>query len=183
MTVSVGNIAKIMVGECPYRIWKDMRAPKEEESPQLKRWIERHEELVNFFVDEFKKENPDWFVVTDHSIELDGITGRIDILGRGKGNKFTIWEVKTGREYPYYPKQLELYVIIEQKRNPDAKIHGELRYVDHVPYNVADIDCDEVWNEALRIRDMLENDKPPQRVECDGCRWCDYRSVLHCPSI
>ena len=178
--VSVTNVAKVMAGNCPYKVWKEMREPKKE-SPRLKAWKRQHEELVDFFIQEFKEKHPDWILVTEHSIEKDGISGSIDVLARGKNNQFQIWEIKTGKEYPYHYEQLNLYVAIEKMSNPDAEIKGMLKYIDREPYIADEIDIEKIWENALHIRQMLESDKPPERVKYEGCRWCEYHSILHCP--
>ena len=178
--VSVTSVAKVLAGNCPYMVWKEMREPKKE-SPRLKAWKKQHEELVDFFVREFKEAHPEWVVATEHSIEQDGIVGAIDVLARGSNNSFEIWEIKTGKEYPYHREQLRLYLAMEKMRNPDAAITGMLKYIDRKPYVVDEVDHKKIWEQALRIREMLESERPPERMKCDGCRWCSYHSMLHCP--
>jgi CRISPR/Cas system-associated exonuclease Cas4 (RecB family) len=180
-TVGVGRIAKAMTGTCPYSIWRDMREPKqEEENERLAKWREQHDALVDLFIEEFKDSNPGWVVVTEHEISHEGMAGRIDVLARGKGNKFQIWEIKTGKKYPYHQRQLDLYLAMEKHHNPDAEIHGYLRYIDGQS-NISDAsDKRPLLLEALDVKEVLLQDIPPGKKYCDDCRWCSYKDST-CP--
>ena len=179
--MAVGRIAKVMAGTCPYSIWKDIREPKkEDDDKRLEKWRTQHDDLVNLFVEEFKENHPDWVIVTEHDVELGGMTGRIDVLTRGKGNRFQIWEIKTGKEYPYHHKQLELYVAMEKKKNPQALIEGHLKYIDGEPIILDIQDMEHTLNEALHIKSLLTQDTPPKKKYCGDCKWCTYKDTT-CP--
>jgi CRISPR/Cas system-associated exonuclease Cas4 (RecB family) len=180
MTISVGRIAKIMAGTCPYAVWMDIRHPRKEEDERLEKWRQQHDQLVSLFIDEFQAENPGWVVVTEHSLGLQGITGRIDVLCRGRGNKFQIWEIKTGKEYPYHQKQLGLYMALMKKKNPQALIQGHLKYIDGEPLISNTIDAESMLQEATDIKNLLETDTPPQKKYCVDCKWCTYKEA-NCP--
>lgn len=164
----------------PYKVWKEMREPKKE-STRLKTWKRQHEELVDFFVEDFKKKNPDWVLVTEHAIEKQGISGRIDVLAGGENNQFMIWEIKTGKMYPYHEEQLRLYIAYERMQNPDANIAGYLKYIDSEFCLEEKFDANSLWRKAMNISDILEKEEPPDRRLCMSCRWYDYGNILKCP--
>jgi|GEM_PF-4519135 len=180
MAMSVGRIAKIMAGTCPYTIWMDIRHPRKEEDERLEKWRQQHDQLVSLFIDEFQAEYPDWVVVTEHSLEIQGITGRIDVFARGRGNRFQIWEIKTGKEYPYHHKQLDLYMAMMKKKNPTAQLQGHLKYIDGEPLISDTIDAETVLGKAAQIKNLLENETPPTKKYCDDCKWCIYKETT-CP--
>jgi CRISPR/Cas system-associated exonuclease Cas4 (RecB family) len=181
MSVSVGRIAKILAGECPHRIWREIREPSrdEEDDERLQRWREQHDKLVALFVDEFEANNPGWVVVTEHDVEVDDVAGRIDVLARGRGNQLRIFEVKTGKEYPYHRKQLSLYLAMEKMRNPEAEIIGALRYIDRPPLTMTPVDVEQLWKKAGNAKRLLEDESSPDRKGNVSCRWCRYRDT--CP--
>jgi len=182
MTMSVGRIAKVMAGTCPYAVWMDIRHPQIEEDGRLEKWRQQHDQLVSLFIDEFQTDHPDWVVVTEHALEIQGITGRIDVLARGKGNKFQIWEIKTGKEYPYHHKQLELYMAMMKNKNPTAILEGHLKYIDGEPLISDTIDTETILDNASQIKQILENDIPPAKKYCTDCRWCIYKET-NCPQF
>jgi CRISPR/Cas system-associated exonuclease Cas4 (RecB family) len=174
-TVGVTSIAKVMGGECPYREWMNLRKERAaEETPSLKRWKEEHDKLLDYFVKQIEEKG--WVAVTEYDVECDGIRGKMDILAR-RENDFRVVEVKSGKQYPYHLKQLEMYMAMERQRNPDATVSGELRYIDAM--QTLDSVDDGLWENALHIRNALKGDETPQTIEGRYCSWCDYAE--ECP--
>jgi len=155
-------------GECPFKIWYDMRTPKEE-SDSLKRWKEDHGELLDHWSKKLREEG--WIILRERSIEYEGFWGRIDIIGRKNGH-IKIWEIKTGKEYPSHKIQAMLYYIMEKKRG-NKNISAVVQYIDNC-CEIDEKDCSGIWDKALKAKSvLLESNSPKEKIPSGLCNFCD----------
>jgi hypothetical protein len=95
--VYVSSIAKIIAGECPFKIWHEIRIPKKE-SDNLRRWKEDHDTFLDNWSKKLKEEG--WIIVRERSIEYEGFRGHIDIIGK-KTVTLKFGKLKLARNIPF----------------------------------------------------------------------------------
>lgn len=167
-SISISNIAKVIGGECPFKIWHDIRTSKEE-SDSLRRWKEDHGALLDHWSEKLREEG--WIIVRERSIEYEGFWGRIDIIG-WKSDQIKLWEIKTGKEYPFHKIQAALYCLMEKKRG-NENVSVAVQYTD-ICYEIDEKDYSGIWDEALKAQSMLiDNNPPKEKIPSGLCSFCD----------
>jgi CRISPR/Cas system-associated exonuclease Cas4 (RecB family) len=168
-SVYISRIAKIIAGECPFKIWNDMRTPKKDDSDDLRRWREDHDALVDHWSKKLREDG--WIIVRERGIDCEGCWGRMDIIGM-KDDHIKIWEIKTGKEYPSHDIQAALYCVMEKKLG-NENVSAAVQYIDNC-HEIDVRDYSGIWDEALKAKSMLLNDIPPEEKIPSGiCTFCD----------